>query len=84
MITCQLCEREVNRTSKHHLKPKSRGGKHTPTADLCQPCHKTIHKTFTNKELARNYVTLESLKEAPKLQIYLAWIKNKKIEKLKF
>lgn len=84
MARCNLCEREVNHTSKHHLLPKSQGGKHTQTVDLCQPCHKTIHKTFKNKVLAKKYTTVDNLKQSPDLQAYLDWIKKRNIEKLKF
>lgn len=31
------------------------------TATLCRDCHKSIHATFTNKELERTYNTVESL-----------------------
>ncbi len=84
MAYCELCAREVERTSKHHLLPKQKGGKHTQTVDLCQPCHKTIHHTFTNAVLARNYTTLESLREAEQMQAYLEWIRPRKIERLNF
>ncbi len=82
MAYCELCEREVARTSRHHLLPKQKGGKHTITADLCQPCHGTIHRTFTNTELARHFTTLEALRNAEKMFVYLQWIRKRKVEKL--
>lgn len=39
--------------------PRSRGGKATKT--LCRDCHKAIHATFTNKQLEREYATIETL-----------------------
>jgi hypothetical protein len=39
--------------------PRSRGGKVTET--LCRDYHKTIHANFTNKQLKREYNTVESL-----------------------
>ncbi len=84
MPTCELCEREVNRTSKHHLLPKSRGGKHTKTVHLCQPCHSSIHHHIDNKTLSKQYTTLENLKMAEELQVYLEWIKKRDIERLTF
>jgi 5-methylcytosine-specific restriction protein A len=79
---CALCERQVNRVSRHHLVPKQAGGKHGETVALCQPCHTTIHLTFSNKELAVEYNTLRKLQQAPKLSKYLNWIRKRKIEKI--
>ncbi len=77
-ITCELCNREVDLVTKHHLLPKQEGGKHTETVDLCQPCHSTIHRTFTNRELACQFTTVQALQQAEPLQKYLSWIRNKK------
>ena len=57
--TCPLCERPNLQPSDHHLVPRARGGKVTKT--LCQDCHSAIHATFTNKELERDYATIEAL-----------------------
>ena len=56
---CPLCERPNRQPSDHHLVPRARGGKVTKT--LCQDCHSAIHATFTNKELEREYSTVEAL-----------------------
>ncbi len=60
-IICPLCVRETpsERTVKHHLKPRSKKGKITTL--LCRDCEKQIHKLFTNKELAKEYDTIEKL-----------------------
>jgi len=84
MPQCELCKREVERTSRHHLTPKQKGGKHRPTANLCQPCHKTLHHTFNNTELAKSYNTIEKLQKAEALQKYLHWIKDRDIQRLSF
>ncbi len=84
MPICELCEREVKRTSKHHLLPKSKGGKHTKTVALCQPCHSSIHHHIDNKTLAKQYTDLQTLKNAEELQVYLEWIKKRNVEKLNF
>ena len=39
--------------------PRSRGGKATQT--ICADCHHAIHAMFTNKELEKEYNTVESL-----------------------
>jgi hypothetical protein len=39
--------------------PKCRGGKATTT--ICSDCHRAVHATFSNKELEREYNTVEAL-----------------------
>lgn len=56
---CPLCERPNYRPTNHHLVPRSRGGK--VTATLCADCHRAIHVVFTNKELEREYNTVDAL-----------------------
>lgn len=79
---CALCEREVQALSRHHLIPREEGGRHGPTADLCQPCHSSIHLLLDNKELARHYHTIEALRNAEKLQKYLHWIRRSRVERI--
>jgi 5-methylcytosine-specific restriction protein A len=79
---CALCGREVGFTTLHHLVPREEGGKHGPTAPLCQPCHSTIHLTFTNKELAVLYNSIPALQAAEGLQKYLHWVRNKRLDKI--
>ena len=80
---CQLCNREVSFVTRHHLLPRKEGGRHTETVALCQPCHSTIHLTFSNQELARHFHTVGALQQAEPLQKYLKWIKSKNIDKIK-
>lgn len=56
---CPLCRRPNQNPSDHHLVPKSRGGKVTET--ICRDCHTAIHATFTNKELEREYASIDAL-----------------------
>src|SRR5687767_5730081 len=78
--TCQLCNREVPRSliTLHHLTPKQKGGKADDRTPLCRPCHKQLHATFSNADLARAYPTIESLREAGVLQPFLKWIRKQK------
>ncbi len=79
MPRCELCEREVTKTTKHHLVPKSQKG--TVTADLCSPCHRQIHALFTNKTLAKELHVIEALKVDPDMQRYLGFIRKQKDRK---
>lgn len=72
VATCPLCKRPNLRPSDHHLIPRSRGGKET--ANVCEDCHEAIHETFSNKELERDYNTVEALLAHPTLAKTIAFI----------
>jgi hypothetical protein len=77
---CELCERDVPRAliTMHHLTPRERGGKAGDRTPLCKPCHKQLHATFGNRELARDLSTLTALRQAQSLQPFLKWIRKQK------
>ena len=79
---CGLCEREVQATSRHHLVPREEGGKHGPTVELCQPCHSSVHRFLSNRALARQYASVEALRDAEELQTYLRWIRKQRVERI--
>lgn len=79
---CGLCEREVQGTSRHHLVPREEGGRHGPVVDLCQPCHSSVHRFLSNRELASRYATVEALRAAEELQTYLRWIRKQRVERI--
>jgi 5-methylcytosine-specific restriction protein A len=75
---CELCGRQA-RLTEHHLIPRSQarpGQNAEAIARLCRACHRTIHATFTNHELARSLGTIPRLRAAPRLRRYLQWIQN--------
>ena len=76
--TCSLCNREVppSLLTLHHLLPKQKGGRADDRVPLCRPCHKQVHATFANADLARSYATIGSLQAAPLLQPFLRWIRK--------
>lgn len=77
IIVCPICERETPRQywHKHHLVPKQKKGKITVL--VCDTCGCQVHQIFTNKELAKKYNSIESLKSHPRMQKYIAWVKKK-------
>ncbi|ERJ13113.1 HNH endonuclease [Haloplasma contractile] len=77
---CQLCTRKELLLTKHHLVPKEEGGTHSEIALLCIPCHRTIHSFYSNKELALHLNTLDLLKDDPKINKYLRWIKKQPLK----
>src|SRR6185437_13704976 len=56
-VNCTLCERSVPKRliTLHHLKPRQKGGKAEHRTPLCKPCHKQLHATFSNTDLAQLY-----------------------------
>ena len=77
---CELCDRLVPRSliTLHHLIPKQKGGRPEHRRKLCKPCHKQLHATFGNADLAKRYATLEQLRAADPLRDFLAWIRKQK------
>lgn len=71
---CALCERQVRFVSKHHLIPKSEGGREV--VNLCAACHKTLHSFFSNNTLLKELHSLEALRENPEIARYLAWVRR--------
>ena len=77
---CPLCERPIPphaRQSVHHLTPRLKGGKNGPTVRLHEICHRTIHATFTETELARRFNTIEALRAHPAIAKFVAWVARK-------
>ena len=81
--SCEVCERVVART-KHHLIPRelhrslSKDTRYSKellgrTINICRMCHSTIHRFFTNAELASKYNTLELLLSNEKMFKYAKW-----------
>jgi 5-methylcytosine-specific restriction enzyme A len=60
----------------HHLLPRQKGGKAGDRVPMCRPCHKQIHATFSNTQLAREYVTIQALRQAEAIQPFLRWIRR--------
>ena len=87
-MQCELCEREINQLTVHHLVPrqtvKRKQADAGPTADICSACHRQIHSFYSNIELARELNTIEKLQSEPKMQKFIKWISkqdpNKKIK----
>lgn len=77
--TCPICKRELGKQniSKHHLIPKSRGGKHTDTITLHNICHQKIHSVFTEKELKNHFHTLERLTSHDTIKKFVKWVAKK-------
>lgn len=82
---CELCEREWIPTTYHHLIPRSthakviKRGWHpeeklNSVAWLCRACHSFVHRIESNEELAKNWYTMELLRERDDVQDWVKWI----------
>jgi hypothetical protein len=75
-LACWLCHRPLGRrVEQHHPVPKSRGGRETrPVHPIC---HRTVHATFTNKQLELLGDDAAALGANPEFARFLAWIGTK-------
>jgi len=67
----------------HHLVPRSQAkkGQTIPTVNLCSACHRQLHAMFSNRQLARELASLESLKHEPAMQKFLRWVRKQDANK---
>jgi hypothetical protein len=79
-MQCELCDREMDSLTAHHLVPrqstKRRKEEPSETIDICSACHRQIHVLFDNKILAKELNTADKLKNEPRMQKFLSWVKK--------
>lgn len=75
-IVCWLCCRPLGRKREyHHPVPKSRGGR--VTVAVHPICHRTLHATFGNAELARLGGDRPAIVAHAAIARFLAWVAGK-------
>ncbi|WP_374568650.1 HNH endonuclease [Ideonella sp.] len=75
---CPLCARPLvpgASVDEHHLVPRSQGG--VAKEAVHRICHRKIHATFNEKELARNFHSWESLRAHPAIADFIRWVASK-------
>ncbi len=81
---CALCERE-ERLTRHHLIPRTRHHNKRNQRDfprsevrevvgLCRSCHSQVHQLLSEKQLEREFNTVEKLRAHPEIAKFAAWI----------
>ena len=77
-VPCSLCGRSFDkkRLTKHHCRPKEKGGTQDDVELLCSQCHGMLHATYTNATLAALYPTIEKLRQAPELAPFIKWVRK--------
>lgn len=87
---CELCERGPMRLTFHHLIPKKTHSKMLKRkyftrdelnrgATICRPCHSTVHRVHDHETLAREFNTVEKLKEDEEIVKWIAYARKQKI-----
>lgn len=75
---CPLCGRLLApgpSVDEHHLVPRSQGGK--TKALIHRICHRKIHATLSERDLARGFNTWEALLGHPDIATFVRWVANK-------
>ena len=80
---CELCDREVEVLTEHHLVPKCKGGLKGDKINVCLQCKDQIHALHDPKTLARELNTLPKLKSDAKIHKYIVWARKQKRESIK-
>ena len=84
---CALCEREETLT-RHHLIPRTRHHNKRNQREfsraavraivgLCRSCHSQVHQLLSEKQLEREFNTLEALRAHPGVAEFVEWIRVK-------
>ena len=71
-LTCPFCKRPVVHLKRHHLVPRSKGGK--VLVDSCLACHRAVHALFSLKDLEAKYNTVAALMADPRFRQMVRWI----------
>lgn len=83
-MTCELCERDTEKLTVHHLIPRQKKGHHGPKINICSACHRQIHTLFDNTRLAQELNSKEKLINEAQMQKFIKWVKkqdpNKKVK----
>lgn len=86
---CALCGRSGPTLTKHHLIPRAmhdrrwarrRFGREEMRSRVlwvCKPCHRHIHATLSEKQLAHEYNTRQALLGHPEVRRFVRWIADK-------
>ena len=73
---CWLCTRSLgSRFEYHHPVPKSRGGRQT--VPIHPICHRTLHRTFTNRQLGTLGGDVAAVRADDRIARFLLWIASK-------
>jgi len=70
-MKCGICGLERGKLYRHHVKPKSKGGRHGEIVKCCKTCSQQIHMLFTEKDLVE--MSLREVIATTKMQKFIKW-----------
>lgn len=84
---CAICHRE-ERLTRHHLIPRTRHHNKRNKRDfdrasvhevvgICRSCHSQIHQVLTEKQLEREFNSIEKLRAHPEIAKFATWMRAK-------
>jgi hypothetical protein len=68
---CQICGQELVEVFKHHVVPKSKGGRNGEVIDCCYTCNGQVHMMYSEKELSK--MSLKELINTSEMKKYISW-----------
>ena len=82
---CPLCGRPIvpgPSADLHHRVPRSEGGRTEPDnlATLHRICHRKLHASFSERELARDFPDWAALRAHPEIATFVRWVAGKPAE----
>jgi hypothetical protein len=78
---CPLCGRPLvsgPSVNRHHLTPRKFKGR--VAVDIHAVCHDKIHAVLSEREIARDYDSIDKLKEHPQIAEFIKWVAKKSPE----
>ena len=76
---CPICERPMyedgQSVNRHHFVPRSRGGKEQHHCH--RVCHDMLHRTWTNKQLEKEFADPERIRADAQMQVFIEWVSKK-------
>lgn len=75
---CPLCGRPLvpgPSVNRHHLTPRKFKGR--VAVDIHAVCHDKIHAVLSEREIARDYDSIDKLKEHPQIAEFIKWVSKK-------
>ena len=75
---CELCARDAERYTVHHLVPRAKGGRFGPKAKLCPTCHRQLHALFSETTLAKELHSIDLIRANLQMSEYLRWARRQK------
>jgi len=86
---CEFCKREKELTFHHYIPRTLHKNKYfkkmfekeymkTHDVNLCEDCHKMVHRFFAEKELGKYYNTKQKLFSIEKVRKFVKWVQKQR------